>query len=171
MWCSLANLILPLSVADAIALKGYLLMRQDTETVVLNDFTLVLLPFYCILLAWIFPLIVWNIARRKHPFIDESAENGFKFTFVISGLWLCGILPLTCLLIFIFTILYELKINKVRNNTSKNNKQESGEFCYLVKKEGLMDYQTDSDRNIRTVEIFALIKTDKSKNDRRQNRV
>jgi uncharacterized Tic20 family protein len=87
MWSSFSNLIMPISVAISIGLKGLLLLIQDSCPLILNQKTIslvVFLPIICVLLSWIFPFIVLRTNQHKHPFIEETAKNSFFFTLTIS---------------------------------------------------------------------------------------
>jgi uncharacterized Tic20 family protein len=104
MWCSLCNLILPVGIAIAIGLKVLLLMLQDFSPIELDENAIsliIFLPFLVVLCAWIVPFVVWQIARRKHSFIDETAKNAFNFTLIITGIWLCFLLPAISFAVFL----------------------------------------------------------------------
>ena len=66
--CVLTNLIFPLSI----------FVSLFTSINIHN--TSGYLFFTFIFFSWIFPLIVWLIYKKGHPFIDDSAREALNFT-------------------------------------------------------------------------------------------
>ena len=62
MWCSLANLIMPVSL-------------------VLDGTFSLLMAFF---ISPILVMLIWITNRKKHPFIDESARKALNFTLSIN---------------------------------------------------------------------------------------
>ena len=80
MLCIAANLMLPYVVSIPITIAPKLF---GIPTII---------P--CVALGWVYPLMIWQTNRRKHPFVEECTREALNFTLsiylylvIFSSIW------------------------------------------------------------------------------------